>query len=501
MDGYVLALDQGTTGTTVLIFNHAGEVCGRGYSEFTQHYPRPGWVEHDAEEIWRTTLQVIHAAMQHGGIHPEQIRCIGITNQRETTLMWERTTGRPVGNAIVWQDRRTAPLCDALKEEGLEQPWHRRTGLLIDPYFSATKIHWMLQQNPELRQRAMAGELACGTIDSWLIWKLSGGACHATDFSNASRTMLYNISALEWDQAILQRLEIPENILPEVRPSSGFFAHTAPHIFWGREIPITGVAGDQQAALFGQACHEEGMAKNTYGTGSFVLLNTGTKAVFSEERLLTTIAWGLGNEEVVYALEGSIFVTGAAIQWLRDGLGVIEHARETEQLAAELDSNEDVYFVPALSGLGAPYWDPYARGVVVGLTRGTNRRHLVRAALESIAYQSCDVVEVMLREARIDLQELRADGGAVANTFLMQFQADMLGVPVDIPPIAETTALGAAYLAGLGSGFWRSSAELAQRWRSAWRYTPGMKRDQARSLQRRWHQALELSRGWSKEYE
>ncbi|MDY0213070.1 MAG: glycerol kinase GlpK [Desulfuromonadaceae bacterium] len=496
MPEYVLALDQGTTGITVLIFNHDGEVCARSYSEFGQYYPKPGWVEHDATEIWRVTLQVIHTALQHGSIQPRQIRCIGITNQRETVLLWERKNGKPVGRAIVWQDRRTTDLCAALKQEGLEDEWHQSTGLFIDPYFSATKIHWLLH-DPEVRRRAEAGELACGTIDTWLLWNLSGGSCHATDYSNASRTMLYDITRLAWNDAILKRLDIPRAMLPTVKHSSGFFATTAPHVFWGQEIPVTGVAGDQQAALFGQGCHTPGMAKNTYGTGSFLLLNTGTKPIFSHERLLTTIAWGIETEEVVYALEGSVFVTGAAIQWLRDGLGLIEDAAQTEALATELDGNDDVYFVPALAGLGVPYWDPYARGMIIGLTCATTRQHLVRAALESIAYQACDVVEAMQRDALIDLHQLRADGGAVANRFLMQFQADMLGVPVEVPPIAETTALGAAYLAGLGGGFWRSRTELAARWHCAWHYTPNMERAEARRLQQRWHQAVARSRGWS----
>lgn len=392
------------------------------------------------------------------------------------------------------------PLCDELKREGLESPWHKRTGLLIDPYFSATKIHYMLQDS-HIRARAEAGELACGTIDTWLLWKLSGGSIHATDYSNASRTMLYDIQGLNWDKDILQRLDIPSILLPEVKPSCGFFATTAPEVFWGQEIPITGVAGDQQAALFGQGCHEPGMAKNTYGTGSFLLLNSGTEAVFSSERLLTTIAWKLGEEEPVYALEGSIFVTGAAIQWLRDGLGIIEHAAESEALATALESNDDVYFVPALAGLGVPYWDPYARGMLIGMTRATTRHHLARAALESIAYQACDVVEAMQRAAHLKLQNLRADGGAVANRFLMQFQADMLGVPVDVPPIPETTALGAAYLAGLGSGFWRSPRELAQRWHAAWHYTPVMERTKAQRLLKRWHQAVERACDWSSDFD
>jgi len=497
MEGYVLAIDQGTTGTTVLVFNHDGAVCGRGYSEFTQYYPHPGWVEHDAAELWQVTLQVITQALADADIETAQLRCIGITNQRETSLLWQRSTGKPLGRAIVWQDRRTADLCQQLQQEGLEPLWQSKTGLFIDPYFSATKLHWLLAQHPDIQRQAENGELAFGTIDSWLIWQLTGGQCHATDYSNASRTLLYNIHQLDWDNDILTRLNIPRAILPEVKSSSGYFADTAAQIFFGQHIPICGVAGDQQAALFGQGCHSQGMAKNTYGTGSFLLMHSGQEPVISTKRLLSTIAWRIGDEPVEYALEGSIFVTGAAIQWLRDGLGIIEHASDTAELATSIASNDDVYFVPALAGLGAPYWDPYARGVIIGLTRGTSRCHLVRAALEGIAYQVYDVVNAMQHESGINLKELRADGGAVTNDFLMQFQADMLGVTLEIPDIAETTALGAAYLAGLGCGFWDNRAELAARWHVAKRYQPVMPRHQVDKLYQRWQQAVELTRGWA----
>ncbi|MDY0190597.1 MAG: glycerol kinase GlpK [Desulfuromonas sp.] len=497
MNGYVLAIDQGTTGTTVLVFNHDAAVCGRGYSEVPQYYPQPGWVEQDAEELWQITLQVITQALADAEISAAQLRCIGITNQRETSLLWQRSTGEPVGRAIVWQDRRSADLCQQLQQEGLEPQWQSKTGLLIDPYFSATKIHWLLHQHPDLQLQAEDAKLAFGTIDSWLIWKLTGGQCHATDYSNASRTLLYNIHQLEWDDDILTRLNIPRAILPEVKSSSGFFANTAPQSFFGQRIPICGVAGDQQAALFGQGCHSPGMAKNTYGTGSFLLMHSGQEPIISTNRLLSTIAWRIGTEPVEYALEGSIFVTGAAIQWLRDGLGIIEQASDTATLATSIASNEDVYFVPALSGLGAPYWDPYARGVIIGLTRGTSRNHLVRAALEGIAYQVYDVANAMQRESGITLQQLRADGGAVGNDFLMQFQADMLGVELEIPDIVQTTALGAAYLAGLGCGFWNSRAELAARWQLGKRYHPDMPRAQSDKLYQRWQQAIELTRGWA----
>jgi glycerol kinase len=495
--GYILAVDQGTTGSTVLVFDGAGEVCGRAGAEFPQYYPRPAWVEHDPEELWTVTLKVVTEALQQAGADPGAVRAIGIANQRETALLWDRRSGMPVARAVVWQDRRTARLCDELKQEGLEPLWQQKTGLLIDPYFSATKVHWLLENIDGLRSRADAGEIVFGTVDSWLVWKLTGGKCHVTDYSNASRTLLYNIHQLDWDDEILARFDIPRHMLPTVKPSSCVYGETDPGVFFGHRVPIAGIAGDQQAALFGQACYRRGLAKNTYGTGSFLLMNIGREAVTSRQRLLTTIAWGIGDEPVEYALEGSIFITGAAIQWLRDGLGVIASAAESEQLAASLAGNDDVYFVPALTGLGAPHWDPYARGVIIGLTRGTGRAHLARAALESIAYQTRDVAEAMSRESGIQLRELRADGGAVANRFLMQFQADLLGVPVEVPVITETTALGAACLAGLAVGFWGSREELAERWRVARRYEPKMAPAQREELHARWRQAVERSLGWA----
>ncbi len=496
MKSYVLAVDQGTTGTTVLVFDREGTLCAQAYSEFRQSYPQPGWVEHDAEEIWNVTLGVMRQALAQGGISPQQFRSIGITNQRETVVVWDRLTSRPVAPAIVWQDRRTADLCAELKDEGLEADWQQRTGLRIDPYFSATKLHWLLQQSETLRQRARQGELAFGTIDSWLLWKFSGGRCHATDVTNASRTLLYDIHQGCWDEAILRRLNIPQAILPQVCSSAGFMTETDPDLFAGVRIPISGVAGDQQAALFGQICHEPGMAKNTYGTGSFLLLNTGNTPVICDH-LLTTIAWQLEGRPVTYALEGSIFVTGAAIQWLRDGLGLLETAADSAALAESVAGNDDVFFVPALTGLGAPHWDPYARGVLVGLTRGTTRAHLVRAALESMAYQVSDVARIMSRESGVPLTELRADGGAVSNAFLMQFQADVLGVPVIVPPISETTAFGAAALAGLAEGLWTSSEDLQRCQIGRQRYAAEMPRPQAEQLLQRWSRAVALSRGWA----
>jgi glycerol kinase len=494
MESYVLAIDQGTTGTTVLVFDRHGAVCGQGYREFPQYYPSPGWVEHDAEEIWQVTLDVIRQALKDSRLHPQQLACIGITNQRETVVVWDRATSRPVAPAIVWQDRRTADLCRQLKSH--EADWQQRTGLRIDPYFSATKLYWLLEHSSDLRQRAQRGELAFGTIDSWLLWQLSGGTCHATDCSNASRTLLYNIHDCCWDDEILRVLNIPRALLPEVKPSAGFFAQTDAALLDGVRVPITGMAGDQQAALFGQGCHQPGLAKNTYGTGSFLLMNTGTKPVISD-RLLTTVAWQIEGDEVEYALEGSIFVTGAAVQWLRDGLGIVGDAAETAAMAQSLAGNDDVYFVPALTGLGAPYWDPYARGVVVGLTRGTTREHLVRAALESIAYQVRDVAETMTVESAVPLTELRADGGAVQNRFLMQFQADQLGVPVVVPQVSETTAFGAASLAGLAGGVWTSRDDLQRSWAPACRYLPGQPSEHTDRLQRRWKQAVALSHGWA----
>jgi len=496
--GYILSIDEGTTGTTAIIFDHDGQVRARAYSEFTQHYPKPGWVEHDADEIMLITIKVIAEAIRAMEITPDAIQAIGITNQRETVVVWERASGRPVGRAIVWQDRRTARYCDELKSRGLEDMIRSKTGLVIDPYFSATKVKWILDNSPGLRQRAERGEICFGTIDSWLVYRLTGGRVHITDYTNASRTMLYNIRGLQWDKELLELLDIPAAMLPEVRPSSYVYGETDPQVFFGtRGIPVAGIAGDQQAALFGQACHSPGMAKNTYGTGSFVLMNTGTEAVSSNERLLTTIAWGIGDEPVEYALEGAIFVTGSAVQWLRDGLGMIAQAAETRELARSVAENEGVYFVPALVGLGAPHWDPYARGLLIGITRGTGRGHVARAVLESMAYQTRDVIEAMQRDSGIVLKELRCDGGASVNSVLMQFQSDILGVNVEVPSIVETTALGAAYLAGLAVGFWASRAEIADKWALDVRYRPRFDEAKRERLFRRWHKAVELSKGWA----
>lgn len=494
--GYILAIDQGTTGTKVLIFDREANVRSHAYSEFTQHYPQPGWVEHDAEEIWRVSHRLIAEALSSADISAAEIRAIGITNQRETSLLWERSSGKPIGKAIVWQDRRTAGICDELKAEGLEDTFREKTGLVIDAYFSGTKVKWLLDNTPGMRARAEDGEIAFGTIDSWLVWQLTGGRSHITDYSNASRTLMYNIQELDWDKELLKILGVPEAILPEVKPSAHVYGETDPSAFFGASVPVAGIAGDQQAALFGQACYGEGLAKNTYGTGSFILLNTGREAVLSREGLLTTIAWGILEEPVEYALEGAIFITGAGIQWLRDGLGIIESAAETESMARSLTSNDGVYFVPALVGLGAPHWDAYARGTITGITRGTTRAHLVRAALESMCYQTRDVVEAMERASGIRLKEIRADGGAVANGFLMQFQSDILNVPVEVPLITETTSLGAAYLAGLGVGFWKSRAELDAKWRAARRFEPQMSEQERTRLHNRWLKAVERAKGW-----
>ena len=496
-EGYVLAIDQGTTGTTVLIFDREVNVKGRAYSEITQHYPRPGWVEHDPAEIWKVTMKVVADALADAGVEARELRAVGITNQRETTVLWERATGEPLANAIVWQDRRTADLCDELKARGLEEDLRARTGLIFDAYFSGTKVKWLLDRRPEWRERAAGGEIAFGNIDSWLVWNLTGGRTHVTDYSNASRTLVYNIYELCWDAHLLDLLDIPEAILPAVNPSSHVHGYTDPEVFFGQSVPITGIAGDQQAALFGHACFEEGFVKNTYGTGSFLLMNTGVKPVPSMEGLLTTIAWRLGDEPVEYALEGSIFVTGAAVQWLRDGLRIIDSAADTEALARSLDSNEGVYFVPALVGLGAPYWDPYARGTIVGITRGTGREHLARAALESMCYQTCDVLEAMSRDSAIQIKGMRADGGAVGNSFLIQFQADILGVPVEVPPVTETTALGAAYLAGLAVGYWEGRADISSRYKAGKRYEPRMSSEERNRLRGSWMRAVERARGWA----
>jgi glycerol kinase len=477
----ILAIDQGTTGTTCLVFDGEGALAGRAYSEFEQHFPRPGWVEHDAAGIWEVTRAVAAAAIADAGIEGRDLTAIGITNQRETVVAWDPATGEPIHRALVWQDRRTAGRCDALRAAGHEPLVRERTGLTIDPYFSATKIEWLLA-NAEGAERAVFG-----TIDSWLLFKLTGR--HVTDYSNASRTMLFDIRRLGWDPELCDLLGVDPARLPEPLPSAHVFGTTAE---FGGEVPVAGIAGDQQAALFGQACHSPGMAKNTYGTGSFVLLNTGPEPTPPSGGLLSTVAWGIG-EEVSYALEASIFVTGAAVQWLRDGLRIIEEAAETEPLAASLDSNDGVYFVPALTGLGSPHWDPYARGTIVGLTRGSARAHLARAALEAIAYQTVDAVRAQEAASGKHLELLKADGGGVANAWLMQFQADVLGAPVVVPEIAETTALGAAYLAGIATGAWTQEG-VGEMWRPAARYEPRMRADERESLLAGWRRALERSR-------
>src|SRR5487761_2102545 len=496
-EGYILSIDEGTTGSTVLVFDHDGMVRSRAYAEITQYYPKPGWVEHDAEEISTVTFNLIGDAILGAGISASDIRAIGLTNQRETVIMWDRKTGQPVARAIVWQDRRTARYCDELREQGHEAMIHQKTGLVIDPYFSATKVKWMLDNIPGLRARADRGEIAFGTIDSWLVYKLTGGKIHVTDYSNASRTLLYNIVTLDWDEELLALFDIPRAVLPEVKPSSFVYGLTDPEIFFGVPVPIGGICGDQQAALFGQCCHTAGMAKNTYGTGSFVLMNTGTKPVFSKSGLLTTIAWGIGNEPVEYALEGAIFITGAAVQWLRDGLQIIKSASETGEMARAVPKNDGVYFVPALVGLGAPHWDPYARGLLIGITRGTTKNHLARAVLESMAYQTRDVIEAMQNDAGIELKKLRCDGGASVNSVLMQFQADILGKSVEVPKIVEATAQGAAYLAGLAVGFWKSRDELIKHWALDVCYQPDMEEAERAKLFRRWNKAVQLAKGWA----
>jgi glycerol kinase len=481
----ILAIDQGTTGSTCLVFDPEGRIAGRAYAEFEQHFPRPGWVEHDAGEIWEVTRRVAAEAIAAAGIEGRELDGIGIANQRETVVAWDPASGEPVHRALVWQDRRTAGRCDELRAAGREALVRERTGLTIDPYFSATKIEWLLA-NAE-----GAGRAVFGTIDSWLLFKLTGR--HATDYSNASRTMLFDIRRLAWDPELCELLGVDPARLPEPLPSAHVFGTTSE---FGGEVPVAGIAGDQQAALFGQACHRPGMAKNTYGTGSFVLLNTGATPPRPPDGLLATVAWGL-EEEVTYALEASIFVTGAAVQWLRDGLGIIDEAGETEALAASLDANDGVYFVPALTGLGSPHWDPYARGTIVGLTRGSGRAHLARAALEAIAYQTVDAVRAQEAAAGERLEVLKADGGAVPNRWLMQFQADVLGVPVAVPEIAETTALGAAYLAGIASGRW-TREQVGEMWREGSRYEPRMSAEQRQALLADWGRALERSRDWAR---
>jgi len=459
MEEYILALDQGTTSSRAIVFDKHSNIISIAQKEFTQYFPQPGYVEHDPNEIWLSILAVIAGVFQNHSVQPSQIKAIGITNQRETTIVWDKITGIPVYNAIVWQSRQSASICDELKTRGLSEKIRSKTGLVIDAYFSATKLKWILDQVPGARERAEKGELLFGTIDTWLIWKLTGNKVHATDYSNASRTMMYNIHELSWDKEILEILDIPVNMLPKVMDSSGLFGKTAPYHFFNYEVPITGVAGDQQAALFGQACFTQGMAKNTYGTGCFLLMNTGNKAMVSSHGLLTTIAWGLEGK-ITYALEGSVFVAGSAIQWIRDGLGLITTASESEKSAQSVKSSEGVYVVPAFVGLGAPYWDDKARGAIFGLTRGTTRDHLIRATLESMCYQTKDILTAMEKDSITKLTTLRVDGGAVANNFLMQFQSDLLQTTVIRNDINETTALGAAYLAGLAVGYWINKEDV-----------------------------------------
>jgi glycerol kinase len=487
----VLSIDAGTTGITVLVVDEHAAVKGKGYREFPQHFPQPGWVEHDPEDWWTATLQCAAEALAQAGLQASQLAAVGITNQRETTVIWDRETLEPVHNAIVWQDRRTAPLCETLKEEGWEERIAERTGLVIDPYFSGTKLSWLLENVPGLRADAGAGKLAFGTVDSYLVARLTGGRVHATDHTNASRTLLFDIHELDWDPEILERLGIPTALLPDVRPSSGDFGTTDPQVFLGASLPIAGIAGDQQAALVGQACFSPGDAKNTYGTGSFVLLNTGTEAPHAQG-LLTTVAYS-DAEGVRYALEGSIFVTGAAIQWLRDGLGIIERSSEAGPLAESVPDTGGVYFVPALVGLGAPWWDPYARGTIVGITRGTTRAHLVRAAVEAMAYQTRDVVDAMVSAGHVRISTLKADGGASAMDVMLQLQADLLGVPVQRPTVQETTALGAAFLAGLGTGVWNTKEEAASAWSLDKEFTP-TGRAEADRLYKGWLGAMERTR-------
>jgi glycerol kinase len=489
---YILALDQGTTSSRAIIFDHDGRIKAVAQKEFPQIFPQPGWVEHNPNDIWSTQAGVAAQALAHAGLTPGDIAAIGITNQRETTVVWDRKSGKPVCHAIVWQDRRTAAMCDRLKARGLEKLIRKKTGLVLDAYFSGTKLQWILQHVPGARAKASAGELAFGTVDSWLVWNLTGGAKHVTDASNASRTLLFNIRTGEWDDELLGLFGVPRSILPEVRSSSEVYGE-ATH--FSPAIPISGIAGDQQAALFGQVCNRPGMVKNTYGTGCFMLMNTGVKPVASKNNLLTTIAWRIGNR-TEYALEGSIFIAGAVVQWLRDGLGIIKSSAEVEALASEVPDTGGVYLVPAFAGLGAPHWDPYARGMIAGITRGTRAAHIARAALEGIAYQVMDVLRSMEADAGIRLRELRVDGGACADNLLMQFQSDLLGVPVVRPRVSETTALGAAYLAGLAVGFWNGPLEIAKQWQVDRRFVPDMKPAMRKKLCGGWMKALARAKAW-----
>ena len=497
MPKYMMALDSGTTSNRCILFDRAGRIVSVAQREFTQYFPQPGWVEHDANEIWATLLGVAVEAMQMAGAAAADIAAIGITNQRETTIVWDKATGEPVHHAIVWQCRRTSEYCDELRARGLTARFREKTGLVLDAYFSATKLHWLLENVPSVRERAAKGELLFGTVETWLIWKLTGGRAHVTDYSNASRTMLFNINTLDWDEEILAELNIPRSMLPKPLPSSGLFGTTDTSLLGG-EIPITGAAGDQQAALFGQTCFQPGEAKNTYGTGCFLLMNTGEKPVFSQNGLVTTIAWGLG-EKVTYALEGSIFVAGAAIQWLRDEMKLIANAAESEAVAQEVADTNGCYVVPAFTGLGAPYWDQYARGAIVGLTRGCNRAHIVRATLDSLTYQTYDVLNAMRADSGIALASLKVDGGASANNYLMQTQADIIGAPVLRPTCVESTAMGAAYLAGLAVGFWRDQAEIRKIWAVDRTFEPQLDAKSRDARLHGWHRAVQRAFDWAKE--
>lgn len=492
MKSYILALDQGTTSSRAIVFDHDGSVLAMAQQEFAQIFPKPGWVEHDANEIWATQSGVATEALAKAGITADQVAAIGITNQRETTVVWDKVTGKPVGNAIVWQDRRTASMCDRIRARGLASTIRRKTGLVVDAYFSATKLQWILEHRPEARSLAKAGRLAFGTVDSWLVWKLTGGKRHVTDVSNASRTMLFNLATGDWDEELLKLFRVPRSVLPEICSSSERYGEAT---IFSPSIPIAGIAGDQQAALFGQMCTRPGMVKNTYGTGCFMLMHTGTKRVPSRNQLLTTVAWRIGNQ-TEYALEGSVFIAGAVVQWLRDGLKIIRTSPEVEPLAAQVSDSGGVYVVPAFAGLGAPHWDAYARGTITGLTRGTTAAHLARASLEGIAYQVADILHAMEADSGVRLKELRVDGGASLNNLLMQFQADLLNVPVARPKVAETTALGAAYLAGLAVGFWKSRTEIAAQWQMDRRFKPGMKSTERQRLQKGWKKALERAKRW-----
>ena len=497
MPKYMMALDSGTTSNRCILFDRAGRIVSVAQREFTQYFPQPGWVEHDANEIWATLLGVAVEAMQMAGAAAADIAAIGITNQRETTIVWDKATGEPVHHAIVWQCRRTSEYCDELRARGLTARFREKTGLVLDAYFSATKLHWLLENVPGVRERAAKGELLFGTVETWLIWKLTGGRAHVTDYSNASRTMLFNINTLDWDEEILAELNIPRSMLPKPMPSSGLLGTTDPSLLGG-EIPITGAAGDQQAALFGQTCFQPGEAKNTYGTGCFLLMNTGEKPVFSQNGLVTTIAWGLG-EKVTYALEGSIFVAGAAIQWLRDEMKLIANAAESEAVAQEVTDTNGCYVVPAFTGLGAPYWDQYARGAIVGLTRGCNRAHIVRATLDSLTYQTYDVLNAMRADSGIALASLKVDGGASANNYLMQTQADVIGAPVLRPTCGVSTAMGAAYLAGLAVGFWRDQAEIRKIWAVDRTFEPQLDAKSRDARLHGWHRAVQRAFDWAKE--